>query len=309
VGRVGGENGRTLCYNDLLVNRIALHKVRRLVGPITEKQLRSVEYAVTDTVGVFIPATGQCGYAITPSHTHPAYSIIMSFEPDSPVAPRGIAVKVDEFACTVMSPGVEHQELPAAEFTRYVAIMIEAAEFERTWKIYSREVCGPFLTTAFVVPQMLLSPIKSLLAEFEANHPGAEEVLRGLGVYLTHVLVRAILDLRVSLTGAFARVEVQRAIELMHARYGESLSVSQLARAVHRSESHSSRLFKVETGLSPVEFLIRVRIEKARHLLSHTDRNVSEIALQCGFASCAHLSATFRRVVGVSPVRYRRSFQ
>jgi len=57
-----------------------LDKIRALVGCITAEQLKYVDYAVSDRVGVFMPVAGQCGYAITKKHTHPAWSFIFCFD-------------------------------------------------------------------------------------------------------------------------------------------------------------------------------------------------------------------------------------
>ena len=113
----------------------------------------------------------------------------------------------------------------------------------------------------------------------------------------------------VSVDGVSGSYEIQNAVELMHAHYGEKISVSSLACKANRSESHFARLFKQEMGFSPAEYLMRIRVEKARKLLSHSQKNASEIALECGFASSAHFSYAFKKRVGVSPLQYRRNFK
>jgi len=290
------------------LNHDTLQKIRKLVGPITAKQLQYVECAVDEHIGIFIPSLGQCGYAITPGHTHPGYSIMMSFEPDSPVTPKGIATKWDEYGFTVISPDIPHEEKPMESFTRYVAVMIEAATFERIWKSYSQDRCGPFFWAPFVIPQTVLIHIKEFFAEFETSYCQSNEVLQAIGTYIAHAFIRAMLKRNVSVEKISTRFEIQRAIEIMNAHYGEKISIPFLAEKVNRSETHFSRLFKQETGCSPNEYLIRIRIEKARKLLSQTRMNATEIALECGFSSTAHFSDTFKKNTGVSPVQYRKKF-
>ena len=67
------------------------------------------------------------------------------------------------------------------------------------------------------------------------------------------------------------------------------------------SERHFSRLFKESTGVSPHQYVIRQRVEKARDLLASTDLPVGEVALVCGFAHQGHLARHFGRLVGVTP--------
>ncbi len=284
-----------------------LRRIRKLVGPITEHQLRYVDCAVNDNIGIFIPSTGRCGYAVLPQHTHPAYSLVVSFEPDTPVSPKGIKIGSDEYGCTAMSPGIPHEEEKTDLFIRYVAVQIEAAFFENIWKAYKSDPCGPFFWTPFVVPQTVMHHIKDFFAEFDAHQRGSAEIMKALGVCITHTFVRALLHMKVSVENISRRFEIQRAIEMMHAHFGEKLSIPQLAMKVNCSGSHFSRLFKQETGTTPTGYLIRIRIDKARKLLSSTAKNATEIAFICGFASTAHFSGTFRKLVGISPLRYRKN--
>lgn len=277
------------------------------MGSITEEHLQYIESAVNDSIGIFIPSVGQCGYATTPNHVHPSYSLIISFEPDSPVAPKGLIVNKDEYGCTAMSPGIPHEEEKLDNFTRYVAVCIEKNAFEDIWKYYTKEKCGPFIWTPFAVHQSVMFLIKEFIAEFEANKPCSAEMLNALGTCIMHKMIRSMVGINVSVDGISARLEIQRAIEIMHARFGERLTVSVLARNVNCSESHFSRLFKQETGLSPLEYLIRIRIDKAKILLSRTDKNATEIALECGFASASHFSGTFHKITGINPLQYRKN--
>lgn len=69
-----------------------------------------------------------------------------------------------------------------------------------------------------------------------------------------------------------------------------------------------SRYFKKYAGEGFIEYLTRVRIEKARHLLRETDYHVNDIAEQCGFSSISNFNKHFRRAEGLSPRNFRTSF-
>ena len=60
--------------------KLPMDLIRRLVGDITEDPFGFIDFAVTETVGLFVPLTGQCYYAVTPEHTHPSYSFVVSFD-------------------------------------------------------------------------------------------------------------------------------------------------------------------------------------------------------------------------------------
>ncbi|MEO1593102.1 MAG: helix-turn-helix transcriptional regulator, partial [Cyanobacteria bacterium J06632_22] len=80
-----------------------------------------------------------------------------------------------------------------------------------------------------------------------------------------------------------------------------------LAQLVGMSQFHFGRLFKQSLNLSPYQYLLRQRVERAKQLLKQTDNPVSEIALECGFNSHSHLGRKFRQLTGVTPKTYRAS--
>lgn len=86
----------------------------------------------------------------------------------------------------------------------------------------------------------------------------------------------------------------------------EPLSVDALARRVHMSASHFSKVFKRETGFSPYEYVLTARLNKAKDLLQNTDFSVFDIALETGFNSESNFICFFTDHVGVSPGRFRK---
>lgn len=93
--------------------------------------------------------------------------------------------------------------------------------------------------------------------------------------------------------------------QLILAHLGESLEVSELARACALSRSHFSRAFKCTTGLSPQEWIRRQRIARAKELITHSDLSLTRISLECGFCDQAHFCHIFTRSEGVNPMTWR----
>jgi AraC-like DNA-binding protein len=96
-----------------------------------------------------------------------------------------------------------------------------------------------------------------------------------------------------------------RARDAMDRSYAQPLDIAALARIAHVSEAHFIRTFRATFGETPHRYLQRRRVERAMFLLVQTDRSVTEVCFDVGFASLGTFSRTFRAVVGRSPSEYR----
>lgn len=86
-------------------------------------------------------------------------------------------------------------------------------------------------------------------------------------------------------------------------------SLAVLAAEAHMSVRTFTRRFRQETGLSPVEWLSRARLDHARHLLEATDQPVDEVARTAGFSTGANLRKRMTAALGVTPSAYRRGYR
>lgn len=96
-----------------------------------------------------------------------------------------------------------------------------------------------------------------------------------------------------------------RARDAMDRRYAEPLDVPTLAAVAHLSPSQFGRVFRDVFGETPHRYLQRRRVERAMTLLRQTDRPVTQVAWDVGFASLGTFSRTFASIVGCSPSEFR----
>jgi AraC-like DNA-binding protein len=98
---------------------------------------------------------------------------------------------------------------------------------------------------------------------------------------------------------------VARAMEYVRKHVAEPVRRADLARAAGVSEAHLQELFRAAAGVSPMEYVIRLRLRRAMDLLARTGLPVGQVAERCGFASPYYFARLFRRRLGVAPSGYR----
>jgi AraC-like DNA-binding protein len=101
------------------------------------------------------------------------------------------------------------------------------------------------------------------------------------------------------------RLRLNRVLRLIDAELSRPLAVADLAREAGLSTPHVGRLFRQWTGQSPMAYLRRQRIERARQLLAEVDLSIKEVAAKVGFDDPYHFSRAFRQIDGLSPSDFR----
>ena len=106
--------------------------------------------------------------------------------------------------------------------------------------------------------------------------------------------------------GAAAPETLAAAIHWMETHFAEEITLEQLSALAGMSPRHFDRLFRLQFGVTPKEYMTRLRIAQARFLLLHSEKAVTEIAFDCGYADSNYFARVFRRLCGMSPLEYRK---
>ena len=101
-------------------------------------------------------------------------------------------------------------------------------------------------------------------------------------------------------------IKLCRARDLLRDCFGEPIALADAAAEADLSAWHFLRLFRHTFGETPHQFLTRLRIERAKDLLTVSGRSVTEICFDVGFSSLGSFSTLFARHVGESPHAFRR---
>jgi AraC family transcriptional regulator len=155
----------------------------------------------------------------------------------------------------------------------------------------------------------LESLMRALQAELEAGvHFGslfAETVAQGLAVYLAQRYA-AFPPRLATYRGGLPKKSLHRVLQYVEDQLDENLSLLVMAEVAGISPNHFSELFSRSTGVSPHQYVLGRRMERAKRLLRDVRISIVEVSAQAGFVNQSHFARLFRRVVGVSPTEYRR---
>jgi AraC family transcriptional regulator len=99
--------------------------------------------------------------------------------------------------------------------------------------------------------------------------------------------------------------QLQPAIEFINDNLDQDLKLAEIAVVVNMSQFYFARMFKQLMGISPHQYVVQRRMERAQQLLTKSQLSVAEVALRVGFSNQSHFTAQFRKATGTTPKGYR----
>jgi len=102
-------------------------------------------------------------------------------------------------------------------------------------------------------------------------------------------------------------VEIKDSIKYINEHFCHKIYLSDIAEAVHLSNAYFHKSFKESLGITPNDYILKLRMEKAKSLLRFVDIPIGVVSAQCGFFSKAYFCQVFKRETGMAPNKYRTS--
>jgi AraC-like DNA-binding protein len=227
--------------------------------------------------------------------------------------------------CFIIAPGEQHSyvqsrkiyvwnilflpELFASERERLRAIP-GLAEFLFIEPLFRHEgTAGAKLHLDVPARGRVLACLQAILAEHTAQGDGWKVAARAHFLTLLVELGRAWSSsrsrARAPEAAAGQRAAIDAAVAFMEEHYGEDISLRAIADQAYLSPHHFSETFKKHCGMPPWEFLVKLRLDRAKELLRATDRSVTDIALSVGFGDSSYFARVFKAQVGRTPRQFR----
>lgn len=149
----------------------------------------------------------------------------------------------------------------------------------------------------------------TLRANLEAGSPGgavyAQTMANAISVQLLQHF-STLKPLRLDINGGLSPHKLKRVTCYIDERLEEKIVLEDLAAIAQLSQHHFARAFKQSTGLSPHQYIIKTRIDRAQRLLAKSSMEINEIAIACGFSNQSHLHRHFKKHLGITPKQFSR---
>ncbi len=239
-----------------------------------------------------------------PAHLHDRYVIWMNTGCGESFAVKGETTILDTGSISIIAPGQIHSNTPCSQSTRHLkSFYIEDALLSKIARGAGKRSPFPhFLADQTICDPRLFKRLSTLHSLIFDSHDLLE-----LQCLATEALTELIQGYgegdKKSQSNASCDHRVATIIDYLRANLSAPITLEELKHLVSLTEFHIIRIFKKETGLSPHAFLIQLRLEHARTLLSKGEA-ISQAALASGFSDQSHLTRKFCQRFGISPGNY-----
>jgi len=212
-----------------------------------------------------------------------------------------------------VSPGLDPLTLRLNSALSYLRVSIDALHLGRLMGRSPGEDQPVRLRRTYgVAAPQIARLMMTLKDEADNRNPRGLAVVEAVTTALGHLLVRHAgveRERPLRVRGGLSGVARRRVLEMIDARLDARLTVEMLAREVGLSPAHFARAFKETMGQAPHQYLLWLRLERARRLLELCGADLSGIAQRTGFADQAHFTRLFKRAYRITPGALMRQWQ
>ena len=242
-------------------------------------------------------------------HTHPFTELfyVVDGKGEFNIQGQRFPVKPNDFV--IINPQVEHTELSSPDGPlEYIVLGINGLSFSNLTPV--SEGGHPFSFFNLRDEQKdILRYLNAMVQEATSQSMSYELVCHNLlEILLIKILRHQHFDLEVGKQSK-ATKDISFIKHYLETYYHESIQLEDLASMTHLSRFYISHSFKKEIGMSPMEYLIDIRIKESKILLRTTNYSISQVADIVGFTTPTYFSKQFRKSTGISPTDYREQYQ
>lgn len=275
------------------------------IGQIPQEILKRVKSYVNSNLAVFIPELFLYNTQILDDNYH--VMLTTSAPPPSIFGKKTYEFKANRMI--VINPNTRFIATQTAKTGEYISVAIKKEFVSKVARSLGIEKEIEFTSIDNPFPERINKIFKDLEFETLMCEKSSSLIMDSVGVQLVAEVIRNV-DSNVhkkSLILPDNKDFVKKAIDYIEANYVSNLSIEDICKEIYVTPYHFIRVFKDTTGMTPHEYILKVRLEKARNLLKSDVINVSQAASLCGFVNTAHFSAVFKKRYGITPLQQKKS--
>lgn len=250
-----------------------------------------------------IRQTKECSH----KHNHMEIAYIMSGKAIFNINNR--SYEVEEGDIILINPEYEHYGMPVSVEKPSLEFFVGFSNFkfnnmeENT--LFLNEY--PIIKTTASSRKKFIDLIEDIMKENSSNQTGKDFMLKS---YLTQFILLSIREKKQENT-TFSETKkstISKEIQsYFHEHFAEKISLEQIAKNLYLSPFYISKVFKEEIGETPINYLIKIRLENAKDLLlNQQNLSIKEISSIVGYEDAYHFSKSFKKYYGLSPAEYKK---
>ncbi|MDD5937324.1 MAG: AraC family transcriptional regulator [Clostridiales bacterium] len=225
-----------------------------------------------------------------------------------------VVYDVKEGDILILNPGVKHQSIltsPATPTTEFFVGFTDIKLKNYPPNYMMLKDGSPIFHTTGELRQKLYKLCMAIAAEYSVCEEGRYFMLNSYLVQMLLLIIReqthaVKISTGYSFDSTNKKYIVQQILNYLSDHYNEKISLDQIAENMYLSPFYISKIFKIETGDTPIRFLINLRLEHAKELLEQGfSGSIKEVAAQVGYEDVYHFSKVFKKKYGISPSRVR----
>lgn len=283
------------------------NRVQALAGNVRPNDLKYIDYYIGNNMGIFVPVGGIFNYATT-MHKLPSYLFCI-------LSHNRNYIKIDNQLKAMrpgemlsVSPNIPHAEVPIDMQSRYWSICIDPTYFESKLKEYGVEKViyrGSFTKN----PEHIMFYIREFIKAHETMDEGKISYLEELETVIVHQIIRSLINENSETAPEIIGSEIEHILDYIHHHYQEKILIDDLSRLVNLSSSRLMAVFKKEIDQSINQYILRLRLERAKFSLMTSKDSIQSIAESNGFKSASYFTTQFKKHYNLLPKAYKQLYR
>ncbi len=253
---------------------------------------------------------------LTYYHSHSILEIAYILSGRGQYLVDGVTYEVSQGDLLVCNPGVMHQSIitnPADPTLEFVAGLSDIHFLDMEPNHIQTPNGSPVISLSNELKREISRCCYEIIDENMSTQPGRYYLVQAQMMKMLILIYRSITEkprdeiVGVTFESYSKNYVVQKIIQYLKANYSQHISLDQIAQNMYLSPVYISKIFKEKTGDSPINYLIQIRLGKAKEMLEENRGSIRMIAAQVGYDDVYHFSKLFKKHYGVSPLFYRKS--